>query len=163
MNLKLNLGCGTKIRKDFINIDIRKLPGVDLIHDLKNPLPYKDNTVDRIVAWDVLEHFPWRQTDTIFNDWVRVLKKGGKILLSLPNFEVHLEYLQKGITDSKKRYNTPWEFFIANVFGGQDYPENTHYRTFTPDSVKDFFKKHNLKIIFMELRHRAIVVEGEKL
>ncbi len=30
---KLNLGCGKDIRKGYINLDLKKLPGVDIVHN----------------------------------------------------------------------------------------------------------------------------------
>ena len=41
---QLNLGCGTQILEGnkWINVDIRKVKGVDIICDIKH-LPFKDN------------------------------------------------------------------------------------------------------------------------
>jgi hypothetical protein len=45
MEKKLHLGCGTNIKKDWINLDFVKLKGVEVVHDLnKFPYPFKDNT-----------------------------------------------------------------------------------------------------------------------
>lgn len=33
---RLNLGCGRDIKKGWINLDILKLPGVDVVYDLTN-------------------------------------------------------------------------------------------------------------------------------
>lgn len=38
--LKINLGCGTDIKPGWVNVDIAKLDGVDIVHDLDElPLP----------------------------------------------------------------------------------------------------------------------------
>src|SRR4051812_24334373 len=53
----LNLGCGTDIRADCINLDRSPLPGVDVVHDLAQlPLPFPAGRFNRIVCQDVLEH-----------------------------------------------------------------------------------------------------------
>jgi len=54
---KLYIGCGKDIKKDYINLDIVKLPGVDVAHNLnKYPWPFKDNTFEEIYCANVLEH-----------------------------------------------------------------------------------------------------------
>ncbi len=46
---KLNFGCGKDIRKDYVNMDIVKLNGVDVVHDFnKLPYPFKDNAFEEI-------------------------------------------------------------------------------------------------------------------
>lgn len=54
---KLTIGCGKDIKKDFVNLDIVKLPGVDVVHDLnKYPWPFKENQFEYIFCDNVLEH-----------------------------------------------------------------------------------------------------------
>jgi ubiquinone/menaquinone biosynthesis C-methylase UbiE len=45
-------------------------------------LPYSDSTVDRIIMSEVLEHL--HQPDQALNELYRVLKKGGKAVISVP-------------------------------------------------------------------------------
>ncbi|MBF0386065.1 MAG: methyltransferase domain-containing protein [Candidatus Omnitrophica bacterium] len=88
MNLtRLNLGCGFKKTEGWINID--NMPGcnADIVHDLLDPLPFPDQSVDEILAEDVLEHFNKYERYFVFYDWARVLKVGGKITLQVPNFK----------------------------------------------------------------------------
>ncbi|MEM4245321.1 MAG: methyltransferase domain-containing protein [Candidatus Nanoarchaeia archaeon] len=57
MQSKLNIGCGKKIMPGFINLDMCKGEGVDVVHNLnKFPYPFKDNTFKYINAEQVLEH-----------------------------------------------------------------------------------------------------------
>ncbi len=51
------------------------------------PLAYADESVSEIVASHCLEHFSHRQTCFVLQDWVRVLKPGGKIRIAVPDFE----------------------------------------------------------------------------
>ena len=48
--IKLHLGCGTKHIENFTNIDIRYLPGVDEVNNIRFLRNYKENTVDKIYA-----------------------------------------------------------------------------------------------------------------
>jgi predicted SAM-dependent methyltransferase len=54
----VELGCGTRKKKiGSIGIDIADLPGVDIVADLENGLPFlPDRSVDRIHCRSVFEH-----------------------------------------------------------------------------------------------------------
>ncbi len=85
--LKLHLGCGTKRMDGWVNVDAVKACHPDLVHDLCEPLPYPDMSVDVILAEDILEHFDKYMRYIVFSDWARVLKIGGEMTLQVPNFK----------------------------------------------------------------------------
>lgn len=155
---RLNLGCGDDIRKGYINIDFRPGYGITAL-DLQKKLPYEDNSIDEIIAQDILEHFSFRDTERIFKDWVRVLSPRGRLFLLVPNFEVHYKYYQEGRTDP--RYQGALGFFIANIFGGQDYEGNFHKTLFTPAAVEKLCADNGITGK-MVLKDRAIIFEGVK-
>jgi SAM-dependent methyltransferase len=81
---RLNLGCGGDIRKGFVNVDIARLPGVDLVHDLNElPLPFEDESVSEIVCQDVLEHLDYVP---LLRDLHRILEPRGTVWISVPHF-----------------------------------------------------------------------------
>ena len=89
---KINLGAGTDIRDNFINHDISQIENIDLVHDLNiHPWPWKDDTIDEILALDVLEHLD----DFIKNmeEVYRILNKNGKILLKVPYWNSSSAYI----------------------------------------------------------------------
>ena len=82
---KLNLGCGKDIKKDYVNLDSVKLPGVDVVHNLdRYPWPFKKNEFEYIYCHHVLEHM-----DSIIKPmeeiW-RISKPGAKVFIEVPNF-----------------------------------------------------------------------------
>ena len=82
---KLNIGCGIHPRKGYVNLDIAKLPHVDIIHNLdKYPWPFKDNTFDEIFCDNVLEHLEsiTRPMEEIY----RICKPNAKIIIKVPIF-----------------------------------------------------------------------------
>jgi len=153
--MKLQLGCGTKSRPDWTNLDVRHLPGVDIVHDLNDSLPFKDETVDEILAEDILEHFPLAATERIFNDWIRVLKRGGEIEILVPNLDKHIELYTAG--------KVTLERMSQMIYGGQDYAENFHFRSFNPRSVSELFKRYGLKVVSLFTPGRGIRAKGKKL
>jgi len=80
--VKLDLGCGdNKQGADWIGMDYRPLPGVDIVHDLELfPYPLPDQSVDLVMASHVLEHIDKRGGDARIAPLIRLLLK--KKLLS---------------------------------------------------------------------------------
>ncbi|MEM2954453.1 MAG: class I SAM-dependent methyltransferase [Candidatus Nanoarchaeia archaeon] len=78
----LDIGCGLRKYKPkqknarVIGLDIVKLPGVDVVHDLeKSPLPFKDNEFDTVIANHVLEHV--KNLISVIHEIWRITKRYG--------------------------------------------------------------------------------------
>ena len=83
--MKLDVGCGSSKKKDFIGIDILDFKGVDIVHDLGTfPYPFDDNSVDEIWMDQVLEHLI-NPTD-VLNELYRICKNNAKITIGVPYF-----------------------------------------------------------------------------
>lgn len=81
---KLNLGCGNKFLGDnFVNIDLERKKGVNMVCNLEYPLPIKDGAVDGILMDNVLEHL--ESTIGIMNECSRILKTGGLLEIIVPH------------------------------------------------------------------------------
>lgn len=79
--IKLNLGCGSDIKKEYINSDIL---GGDVKWDLTIfPWPWPDNYADEILMFHVLEHLP--DTYKTINEIRRILKPNGKFIGQIPH------------------------------------------------------------------------------
>ena len=72
---KLNLGSGPKRLEGYVNIDNRA--ECDLVCDVTEGLPYEDNTVEEVRAFDFLEHIPLGKTVGVIEEVYRVLKIDG--------------------------------------------------------------------------------------
>lgn len=80
----LNIGCGTDIHSDCINLDRAPLPGVDVVYDLARlPLPFPAGRFDRIVCQDVLEHV---DIVPMMRELHRILSPGGVLEIRVPHF-----------------------------------------------------------------------------
>jgi len=75
--LKINLGSGYNRLDDTINIDNREIVKPDIVCDVTEGLPFYDNTVDTVLAFDFLEHIPIGKTIAVVEEIHRVLKPGG--------------------------------------------------------------------------------------
>lgn len=81
----VELGCGGSRRfTDSITLDAVELPGVDIVHDLNNGLPFEDNSIDEIHSYHFLEHV--NDLQFLLSEIHRVLKTGGKNIGTVPHF-----------------------------------------------------------------------------
>lgn len=81
--VKLDLGCGDNKRDGCTGIDRMRLPGVDVVADLDDGIPFGDGSVDEIYATHFLEHM--RDVDFMLREIHRVGKGGAKVHISVPN------------------------------------------------------------------------------
>jgi predicted SAM-dependent methyltransferase len=88
--LRIDLGCGQNctVGEDgvkFTGVDWKKCKGVDVVHDLtKFPYPFKDNSVDEIASNHFIEHLDGDTRCKFVNECYRILKMGGKMVLTHP-------------------------------------------------------------------------------
>jgi ubiquinone/menaquinone biosynthesis C-methylase UbiE len=90
--MKLNLGCGNKKVEGFIGVDIKD---ADVVADIRK-LPYEDNSVDEIMAIHVCEHFYKHEILSVLEEWRRVLKHDGIMVLELPCLDKVLRHFEMG-------------------------------------------------------------------
>lgn len=65
--------------------------GCDLVIDLSKPLPFPDNSVERIYSSHVLEHFFFGGLMQLLSECRRVLKPSGVFSASVPNARIYIE------------------------------------------------------------------------
>lgn len=128
--IKLNLGCGNKYLKGFVNTDINKSVKADKYFNLNTfPYPFPDNHADLILMDNVMEHL---------NDISRVMK------------ELHRISKQKGIVEIYVPY--------YKSDGAFDDPTHAHYFTeksfdyFTKNNFEyAYYTKERFKLLKSEL------------
>lgn len=130
----MNLGCGTDIRPDYINVDVRNDVGADLVHDVTKPFPLKDSSVNEVLAQDVFEHLTREQQIFLFSEVFRLLTAGGKLNIRIPNIDdiwqrfsddpdtrnlfLYGDTSVSGIWGAHKSGQTPDSFSQLAVLGG---------------------------------------------
>lgn len=80
--MKLNLGCGHTNLPGWLNCDREPGQNVDIVLDLNDPLPFKDDFADEILMAHVLEHI--QNWHLVVEDCHRVLKPGGILTIKVP-------------------------------------------------------------------------------
>lgn len=137
--MKLHLGCGKRYIPGFIHIDAVDYPHVDHVTTIDDLSFIADNSVDLIYNCHVLEHFKRREVKRVLKEWKRVLKPGGILRTSVPDFAKLCEvYQQYG----------DLELVIGPLFGRQDYLYNFHYNVFDYKTLSKILEE----VGFVEIR-----------
>jgi len=143
----LDLGCGTGVftkmlqqrHKIVIGADISKTAikegekmGIKMVLvDLNERLPFPKNFFDTVTAGEIIEHI--FNTSNFLKEISRVLKKGGKLILTTPN-----------VASLARRIML---FFGISPFLETEINSKTagHIRYFTKDSLFELLKKNGFK------------------
>jgi predicted SAM-dependent methyltransferase len=139
--IKINLGCGGRPLKGYINIDMDTLDQIrarypdhqfddDLVveqFDIFN-LPYSDNSVSEIRTEGLIEHLPFIDEPRFFYEIVRVLKPGGTIYISTVDFEMAAKQWLAADDDWKDFYRNDSDAILSNHwFGTNTYEINNRW------------------------------------
>jgi len=88
---RLNLGCGNDVKIGYVNLDIVKNDGVDVVHNLNEfPWPFSDNYFDEVYASHVLEHTD--DLKNIMTEIKRICKNGARVVIRVPHFSCGVSY-----------------------------------------------------------------------
>jgi SAM-dependent methyltransferase len=140
-SLILNLGCGTKTSSECVNIDwswwlriarnpimkalapvvldsirMNKLKEIAsqpiVVHDLRNGIPYPDNTVDAVYHSHVIEHIDRSFVEAFMREVWRVLKPGGIQRIVAPDLEALARH---DLADLNNPTSVEWQAHDARV------------------------------------------------
>jgi len=114
--VKINLGCGKRKLPGYINVDNRKEVEPDILCDVSKGLPWDANSVDEIVAIDLIEHLTGLDVINLMNEIHRVLKPGG------------LFYHRTPSTDGRGAFQDPTHKSFWNINTWRLYFSDPAYR-----------------------------------
>jgi predicted SAM-dependent methyltransferase len=84
--------------------------------------PFSENIADSIYACHVFEHISYRRQLAVLRRWLEILKPGGRLLLSVPDFDK--------LANIYMRSDCEVRSIESHLMGGQDYAENCHFAIF---------------------------------
>lgn len=93
--MKLHLCCGANRLEGWDNRD------VDC--DIREPLPYRDNSVDFVFCEHGVEHTTSREAWTLFVECYRVLKPGGVVRIAIPDLSRMSKHMTQEYADAVKK------------------------------------------------------------
>ena len=121
--MKLYLGCGNKSLDGYLQVDIAESTNVDVVHDLNQfPWPWGDESVDIVVAEDVVEHLNVNVIQFCDEAW-RVLKPGAELFIRKPHHKSESSWI-----DPTHRWHLDersFQYLDPDTEWGRQYPQYT--------------------------------------
>jgi predicted SAM-dependent methyltransferase len=136
--MRLHIG-GEEIKEGWKILNIQKKPGVDFIGDITDLNQFDDESVEEVYASHVLEHVGIAKITDTFNGIYRVLKKGGKFYISVPNLELLAEVFTKVPEGSSK------QALMMMIYGGQTDSHDFHYIGYWPTFLYSILRNAKFK------------------
>lgn len=83
--LCVNLGCGPRPLRGWINMDMARGPEVDIVWDLRRGLPFRSESCAAVFSEHMIEHISNNDAENLLRECHRVLEPGGVLRLSTPD------------------------------------------------------------------------------
>ena len=97
MKSYLNLGCGERFHPAWTNIDFTSSGTDVVVCDLRDGIPFADNTAQVVYHSHILEHFSRENARTFLRECRRVLNPGGIIRVVVPDLESLVATYQRAL------------------------------------------------------------------
>lgn len=113
----LNIACGNRYHKDWINIDFHPVSKDVKRVNILQGLPFEDESIDFIYSSHFLEHLTPEQAVFVLRVCKRVLKSGGILRLVVPDLEnICKEYLKVlEMVKANPEYDEIYEWIVIEL------------------------------------------------
>ena len=110
---KVHVGCGKIYIPGFVHVDIQPAPHIDIVAEVDKLDVIPSDLMELVYACHVLEHFDrWHYVNAL-KEWFRILKPGGILRVSVPDFQACVEiYSSVGLVSGPSS-------IVGLVCGGQ--------------------------------------------
>jgi SAM-dependent methyltransferase len=82
--MKINLGCGNKVRPGYVGVDRYFCAAARVLCDIDRSLPFRDSSIDEVHLDNVIEHVA--DIAQLVRELVRVAKDGATLTIVTPHF-----------------------------------------------------------------------------
>lgn len=121
--MKLHIG-GQEKHPEWKIFDIEKRDEVDYVGDASDLSQFEDESIEAIYASHVLEHFYYAinyELSFTLLEWFRVLRKGGQLMISVPDLRRLCWLYSRPETSIEERFQ-----IMRMIFGGQTNEYDIH-------------------------------------
>ena len=119
--MKLHIG-GWAAKEGWKILNIQKKDNVDFVGDISDLSQFEDSSIDEIYASHVFEHVKYIDVKSTLIGIHRVMIKGGKFYISVPDMEILFKQFLEKSNEIKNKIH-----IIRMIFGGQKDEHDIHY------------------------------------
>lgn len=171
--IRLNIGCASRPLSGYVNIDLDTLeqikeryPNVEIPDDVVVEqydvfnLPYENGTITEVRTDSMLEHLSFLEEKQFFLESKRVLRSGGSLEFSVPDFEAAVKTWLNAKDEWKEFYRNDeeairqqhwfgqysyatdnrWGYLTASIFGPQNSEGQFHKNCYTVPKIQAILK-----------------------
>ena len=133
--MNLHIG-GLERKTGWKVLNVQPGPHVDYVGDLRDLNQFADDSIENVYASHVLEHICQIEVVPVLRGVHRILKPGGKFLISVPDLDVlcHLFVIPWAT------YEVKW-LAMRMMFGGQVDPHDFHCMGFNEQFLRRFLEE----------------------
>lgn len=165
--MKIVIGTRTWLGHDWHHVDIdprpirdpktgRRYP-VDTVADAVT-IPLPDGCAELVYSQECLEHFPREQYQKALQEWARLVERGGRLRVEVPDFLAACRQVLEADTLEMDRA------IQQIIFGGQVNQYDFHYVGLTPRMLTQDMERCGLKVVDIRRgwEHGWLMVESER-
>lgn len=146
------------------NLDIREGPGVDIVADLNEPLPIKNESYEGTFSMYLIEHLSWRRVKGFIDEVHRILKPNGISVFVTANLLEQCKLAIKWFEEGKGWEVSQMMFGNQNYEGG-DWISNAHHVGFSPNYAINLFREasfHEVTIFEHPAAKTDMIIQARK-
>jgi len=133
--MKLHIG-GEEPKDGWKILNAQQKSGVDYIGDINDLSQFESDSIDEIYASHVVEHVPQAQVLSMLNGIHRVLKKGGRFYISVPDLDILCHTFINPIASPDMKFHV-----MRMMFGGQIDDYDYHFFGWNQLFLFDFLRQ----------------------
>lgn len=116
----LNVGCGNKFHKAWVNVDMSSNSPHVKSYNLLNGIPFPNDKFDVVYHSQVLEHFSKEKAPSFARECLRVLKPGGIMRVVVPDLEnivnEYIKHLNENIRNPSSQSVANYDWILLEMY-----------------------------------------------
>ena len=132
--MKINIGGETK-KDGWKILNAQEKHNPDYIGNIEDLTQFENETIDEIYASHIIEHINQKKMQNTFKGIFRILKKGGKFYVSVPDLEILCHFFVSPLANKKIKFHT-----MRMIYGGQIDNYDYHYFGWNYEFMNDYLR-----------------------